>query len=240
MREAGSTAEQWTLRLGSAAGVVGAVIAMVANLLHPQTPAGDPEGVARAIVQSDIWVAGHLALVVGLILILGGLAAISHSIQGGVAGALSRLGYAGAIAGITVGLILVTLDGLAAKHLALQWAAAPAGEAAIALRLVQAEEIINFALAALFNILFAGVTFILYGLAVAFSPRYPRWIGLIVVLAGAGSVIVGLNQAYAGESTSATRILTIIFPTIITLWLAGMCAILFRSASSPVEGAPPG
>jgi hypothetical protein len=29
------------------------------------------------------------------------------------------------------------------------------------------EQTINFALAALFNILFAGVTFILYGLAVA-------------------------------------------------------------------------
>jgi hypothetical protein len=50
---------------------------------------------------------------------------------------------------------------------------------------VLVEETINFALAALFNILFAGVTFILYGLAVAWSRTYPRWLGWIVVLAGA-------------------------------------------------------
>ena len=37
----------------------------------------------------------------------------------------------------------------------------------VPLRLVLAEETFNFALAALFNILFAGVTFILYGLAIA-------------------------------------------------------------------------
>ena len=34
------------------------------------------------------------------------------------------------------------------------------------------EQTINFALAALFNILFAGVTFILY----AWSRTYPRWL----------------------------------------------------------------
>jgi hypothetical protein len=37
---------------------------------------------------------------------------------------------------------------------------------------VVAEESINFALASLFNILFAGVTFILLGLAVAWSGEY--------------------------------------------------------------------
>jgi len=39
------------------------------------------------------------------------------------------------------------------------------------------------ALAALFSILFAGVTFILDGLAVAWSRVYPRWLGWVVVAA---------------------------------------------------------
>jgi hypothetical protein len=73
-----------------------------------------------------------------------------------------------------VGVILVILDGLAAKRIAEAWATAPASEQPAALRLVLAEATINFALAALFNILFAGVTFILYGLAVAWSRVYPR------------------------------------------------------------------
>jgi hypothetical protein len=161
---------------------------------------------------------------------LGAMVAIAHSIQGGLPGALARLGSVAAVAGITVGLILVTLDGLAAKQIAEAWATAPPGEQAAALRLVQAEETINFALAALFNILFAGVTFILYGLAVAWSRVYPRWLGWVVVVAGLGSVVAGLVQAYAGESTTVTRVLTIIFPTVITLWLVLMSTLLLRRA----------
>jgi hypothetical protein len=102
--------------------------------------------------------------------------------------------------------------------------------AAAALRVVVAEEAINFALASLFNILFAGVTFILLGLAVASSGEYPGWLGWVVVVAGVGSVPVGLVQAYMGESIGFTRIATIIFPTTITLWVVVMSVLLWRKA----------
>jgi hypothetical protein len=224
--------ERSIIRIGAMAGIAGALVAMVGNLLHPATPTGNPEGVARTIADSGIWVADHLAIVIGLILMLGGLVAIYHSIRDGTAAALARLGYISAIGGVTVGLILVTLDGIAAKQLAEAWAAAPPAEAATALRLVVAEETLNFALAALFNILFAGVTFILLGLAVAASRRHPRWLGWVAVVAGVGSVLVGLVQAYAGESTTVTRVATIVFPTVITLWTAWMGVRLLRKTPS--------
>lgn len=220
--------ERTTFRIGAVAGIAGALLAMVGNLLHPATPSGDPEGVARAIAESEIWVADHLAIVLGLILMLGGLVATQRSIVGGTAGALARFGSVAAISGVTVGLVLVTLDGLAAKHLADAWAAAPAAEEATALRLVLAQETLNFALASLFNILFAAVTFILFGLAVARSGSYPGWLGWVAVVAGLGSLAVGLVQAYAGESTPVTRILTIVFPTVITLWSVAIFVLLLR------------
>src|SRR5918995_3440297 len=159
-------------RLGAVAGIVGALLAMVGNLLHPATPIGDPEGEAQTITQSENWVLIHLVIVVGLILMLGALVALSRSIEGGVPGALAQLGAVAAVAGVTVGVILVIVDGVAAKHLADAWEVAPSDQAAAALRVVVAEEAINFALASLFNILFAGVTFILLGLAVAWSGEY--------------------------------------------------------------------
>jgi len=220
------------LRIGSVAGIVGSLLAMIGNLLHPATPIGDPEGVARTIAQSEIWVPVHLVIVVGLILMLGALVALSRSIEGGVAGALAQLGSVAAVAGVTVGVVLVIVDGVAAKHLADAWEVAPPEQAAAALRVVVAEEAINFALAALFNILFAGVTFILLGLAVAWSKEYPGWLGWVVVVAGVGSVPVGLVQAYTGESIGFTRIATIIFPTIITLWVVGMSVLVWRKAKS--------
>jgi hypothetical protein len=223
--------EKWSIfRIGAVAGIVGSLLAMVGNLLHPATPTGNPEGVAHTIAQSENWVLVHLVIVVGLILMLGALVAISRSIEGGLPGAVAQLGSVAAVAGVTVGVILVIVDGVAAKHLADAWEAAPPDEAAAALRVVVAEEAINFALASLFNILFAGVTFILLGLAVASSGEYPGWLGWVVVVAGVGSVPVGLVQAYMGESIGFTRIATIIFPTIITLWVVVMSVLLWRKA----------
>jgi hypothetical protein len=54
----------------------------------------------------------------------------------------------------------------------------------------------------------------------------------VVVVAGIGSVPVGLVQAYTGESIWFTRIATIIFPTIITLWVVGMSVLVWRKAAS--------
>jgi hypothetical protein len=217
------------VRLGSWAGIVGSLLAMVGNLLHPATPTDDPEGVARTIADSGLWVPVHLVIVLGLILMLGGLVAISHTIEGGLAGALSRLGLLAAVAGVTVGVILVVVDGVAAKQLAEAWEAAPPDQAAAALRVLVAEETINFALAALFNILFAGVTFILYGLAVAWSGGHPRSLGWTVLVAAVGSILAGLVQAYAGEPVTFTRVATIILPTVITLWVAWMGLRLLRT-----------
>jgi hypothetical protein len=233
MNDAGRNAtDSWIVLLGSWGGVVGSLLAMVGNLLHPATPTGDPEGVARTIGEGGTWVPVHLVIVVGLILMLGGLVAICRSIRGGAAGALARLGHSAAVAGAAVGLILVIIDGVAAKHLADAWQEAPPEEAAAALRVVVGEETINFALAALFNILFAGVTFILIGLAVVMAGEGPRGPAWAVVVAGLGSILVGLVQAYHGESVTFTRVATIIFPTIITLWVAWMSARMLRTTTA--------
>ncbi|HZA81280.1 MAG TPA: hypothetical protein VFC13_07375 [Actinomycetes bacterium] len=232
MMDTHDTSTAWTMRIGSTAGIAGALLAMVGNLAHPATPIDDPEGLARTIADSGSWVAVHLVIVVGLVLMLGGLIALGRSIEGGLPGALARLGTAAAVAGVTVGLILVIVDGIAAKQLADAWAAAPPDERATALRVVLASETVNFALAALFNIVFAGVTFILYGLAVAWSRLYPHWLGWIVAAAGVGSVAAGLVQAVAGEPSTLSRVLTIIFPTIITLWLVEMNVLVLRRAAT--------
>ena len=42
--------------------------------------------------------------------------------------------------------------------------------------------------------------------------------------------LAGLVQAAAGEPTTVTRVLTIIFPTVITLWLVEMNILVLRKA----------
>jgi lipopolysaccharide export LptBFGC system permease protein LptF len=216
--------------LGGVAAIVGSLMGMVGNLIHPVTPLDDPEGVARVIAESDAWTAIHLVIVFGITLMLGGLVALYQSIRDSRAGALARLGLAAGIVGIAIGVVLVILDGVGAKQLADEWAIAPQDERATALRIVLANETINFALASSFNIVFAGATFILFGLAVATSGVYRRSLGLVVVVAGIASVGAGLIQAFVGEPTTASRVLTIIGPTVITLWLLAIGVLLVRKA----------
>lgn len=220
----------WLLRTGSVAAILGSLCAAAGNVIHPVTPRDDPEGVARVIADSGAWTLIHVVIVFGIILMLGGLVAIRHSIEGGKAEAFARLGVYATTVGVTVGLITVILDGVAAKQLADIWAASPESGEAIALSVVSANETINFALAALFNISFAGVPFILFGIAVALSAAYPRWLGWTAAIAGLGSIGAGVVQAFTGEPTVTSLVLTIIGPTVISLWLLVMGVLVARRA----------
>lgn len=93
---------------------------------------------------------------------------------------------------------------------------------------------INFALLSPLNLVFAGFTFVLYGLAAALSQVYPRWLGWIAVTGGAGGAVSGVVQAYVGEPSGLTEALGIAAPTVITLWLLVM-GILFLRRGSVVE-----
>ena len=225
----------WIFKLGGGAAILGSLFAGIGNLLHPITPRDDPEGVAQVIAGSEYWTLIHLIIVLGTILMLPGLVAIRHAIEGGLPEALARLGVYAGVVGVTVGLITVILDGVAAKTLADQWAIAPASEKDIALHLVSTNETIDFAIAGLFNMSFAGVPFILIGLSVVLSNAFPRWLGWTAAAAGSGSIGAGLLQAFTGEPTIASLILTIIGPTVICLWLLGMGILLLRNTIARVK-----
>jgi len=223
----------WLLRIGSVAAILGSLCAGVGNLLHPVTPRDDPEGVARVIAESSAWTLIHVVIVIGIILMLGGIVAIRYSIEGGPAEAFARLGAYAATIGATVGVMTLILDGVAAKQLADTWAAAPESGRAIALSAVSANENVNFALAGLFNFSFAGVPFVLMGLAVGRSGTYPPWLGWVGALAGVGSIGASMVQAFTGKPTTASLVLTIIGPTVISLWLLVLGVLLGRTARRP-------
>ena len=228
-----ATHQQWVLKIGGWAAVVGSLLGMVGNLLHPQTPIGDPFGTAEVIAGSGSWVSLHLIIVLGIFLMLLGMYALFRSITGTLPRVLAEFGMLAAVVGVTIGLVLVIMDGVGARQLAEDWVLAPSDQQATALRIVAANETINFSLASLFNLVFAGATFILFGLALAFGNDYPRWFGWVAVAAGVLSIGAGLVQAFAGEPTAPSRILTIIGPTVITVWLLALGTSLIRRSGGP-------
>jgi hypothetical protein len=100
---------------------------------------------------------------------------------------------------------------------------------ALALASFRAEDSINFALLSPLNLVFAGFTFVLYGVATAVSGIYSRWLGWVAVVGGAVGAVSGVIQAYIGEPTAITEGLGIAAPSIITLWLFVIGFQLVRS-----------
>jgi hypothetical protein len=231
-------ATYWSMRLGAVAAVTGAICAGAGNLLHPITPRDDQLGVAEVISQSQRWTIIHLVIAAGILLMLAGLSGIRRSIcDGGIADALAEQGMQAATIGAMIGMITIVLDGVAAKQLADQWAAAPPSAKPVALAMVSTNETINFALAGLFNAAFAGVPFLLFGLAIVHATAYPSGLGWVAVAAGTGSIAAGTFQAMTGEPTVASLVLTILGPTAIVLWLLTM-GILLWHRSGDVNKAP--
>ena len=221
--------DTYMMRIGATAGMVGAVIFAVANMLHARSD--DIEIYAeqiKAVAESDIWLTAHLLLLVGGILIAVFLIALHRTMLDGLAGALSRIGYFGTVASTGVMVVLVGVDGIASKAVHDAWAAASGTEQAVALRVAEAMENIDVGIFSAWIILFFGLTFIVYGLAVAMSDNFPKWMGWIAAALGLVSLVVGFYQAYDGLSVFITTYAFSGTATLLTVWVLVMAILMAR------------
>jgi hypothetical protein len=219
------TAVATDVRIGAAAGVIGSLLGAIANILHPDVP-DEADAGAQVIADSRIWVPVHLTVAIAILLMTIGLAAIRSSIEPGWPAAWAVYGLLAAVVGVTVGIVLMAADGVTAKYASLDWTQT---HDAAALQVAHFAERVSFGLVAMFNLTFAGATFLLYRLATVASARFPTWLGWVAVLAGVGSIGVAAVQAETGESSPTVEVLTIVFPTVITLWTALMCVLAMRA-----------
>jgi hypothetical protein len=231
-----STAYRSTvLRVGAACAVVGPILAIIVNILHPRPSTADVgkhEEFARMVSEHGNWVAIHVMLIIAFILFLGGLVALAYSLDDGVTSWLARPALVAALVGTAIGLVQASTD-LAARQTSTDWASASAADKENALRVVAAVEDIDFLLLSVELVLFFGVAFILYGLAVAASSRYPSRLGWIAVVVGVGSIGVGIAQAFHGRASMLTVIGIPIVAGALSLWLLVMGVLLWRRESEP-------
>jgi hypothetical protein len=128
-------------RIGGVAGIAGALLLVVATLLHPL--GADPADAAAAFAEyaaDSAYVWSHLGQFLGSSGLGAGLIALAATLEPGRAAAWGRLGVAGAVASIALAAGLQAVDGVALKATVDRWAAASgearalAFEAALALR----------------------------------------------------------------------------------------------------------
>ncbi len=220
-------------RIGAVSAVAGSILGMVVNALHPRTPEiANPEALMEEVARSSIWVPDHVGIVFAVLLILGGLVAISRSVEGPTGSAFARLGLAGALVGSSVMIVQMGVDGIARYATAVDWMNAPAAEKAIAFGVGKAVHAIGAGLFSLWVIVLFGVTYILFGLAVALGEGYPRWLGWVAVVTAIGLVLVGVSESFTGYSNLTTNILFPILAFVITVWVLVIGILMWRKAAA--------
>lgn len=221
--------EPTLFRVGSVCAIVGAILGIIVNVLHPRTEEiAKPEALVQLVASSDIWVGDHVGILVAILLVVAGYAAVYRSLTGEAATAFARLGYASAVVGATVFAVLAATDGIAGKALANAWATAPAAEKAAALRVAESVAAVNIALFSVTLIVFFGATVFLFGLAIATSDVYPKWLGWVAAVLGVAAALLGFVYAYQGPSALVTNILVPILSILETVWLLVIGVLLWR------------
>ena len=222
--------ERTLLRIGAVSAIIGAVLGIVVNLLHPRgAEIGNTKAHLQEIADSGIFLGDHIGILVAFLLIVGGLVALYRSITSGRGAAFARLGFAVALASTALIGVTIATDGIAIKAVADTWASSqdPAlFQAAYVL------EQINLGIFSIVIFVFFGVTFILYGLAVALSDVYPKWLGWAALVVGIVAAVLGLIQAYEGPSTLVTNVLFPIASILLTVWVLVMGILMWRRAGA--------
>lgn len=227
--------ERSLFRIGSVSAMIGAVLAVVVNLLHPRAATlQNPEAFLRMIAESSgaLWLGDHIGIIVADLLVTAGLIALARSVTREPGAAWARLGYAGALVSAALLLLLMAADGIAIKRIADGWISAGPPDKAAAFQAGRALAEVNLAILTVWIIVFWGATIIVYGLAIVTSDVYPRWLGWAALLAGLGSTADGLALAVTGPSVLLGSILFPVFSILITVWIFVMGLLLWRKARS--------
>ena len=188
--------EKALLRISGVSAIVGPILFFGLLLVKPGTDwKTEPEAFLQMTAESNLWVGVHIGVIFAGLLNVGGLTGLYRSFAAGASAAWARLGFATVLAGTSVLLVFVGTYGIAFPHVAKGGVNASEVEKAAAFLVVLAAYEIAQALIAVYFMVFFGVTFVLYGLAVATGTAYPRWLGWLAVVGGVGGMLDGSLRA---------------------------------------------
>lgn len=226
---AGAGDETSALKWGGAAAMVGAGLALVANLLHPRT--SDSDSIAaevKLVADSSIWLFDHFLLAWSLAFLLVGLLALTSYIDGGTSNAWTRVARGSVVGGVAIAFAAVAVDGMAMKEVADKAASSAASFAS-------ADAVANVSLA-LFTALIGSLTGLvpfLVGLTQLWSRRFDGWLCYLGIAAGALCLVVASIQFLAGPSNFVTNILFTIGSLAVTIWVFLSGWEMWQRAASP-------
>jgi hypothetical protein len=197
-------------RIGAVAALVGAVVFLSSTLLHPSSSA--PNDLAAAFAEyagSAFWVAIHLGQFAGVAMMGTALVALAATLEMGRPAAWGRIGLTGALLSMAVYAANQAVDGVSNHVMVHRLAAASVETRPLVFEAAFAVRQIEVGLTSYFSLVF-GVTLGIFGLAMLFSSRYPSWLAIGGLLAGLGTMLIGMEQAAHGFSDLALNLFMVV------------------------------
>ncbi|MGZ8514951.1 MAG: DUF4386 family protein [Candidatus Limnocylindrales bacterium] len=208
--------------------ISGAVIGMVGNGLHPHAADLDGAATVHAIAGNDAWVAIHLAIIVAILLVIGGLVGLAEEMTGTPGEPLARLGLVAAVLGGSVVTVSSAIDGFVMKALSVVSISATGTDGALALSISVAVKDVDFGIWSIGMLAFFGVAFACFGGAVVASRRYSGWFGWIAIVGATGSAAAALLQIAASGEVQAAETIFFASSLLLTLWTLALGILMWR------------
>jgi hypothetical protein len=233
------THERTILRIGAVCAILGTVVSVAAGVgFGNLTNETGTEQVLRYVAARPhwYWPTVHLGFILGAFLWVGAFTALASSLTHGTGWALGRLGAASVIVGAAIHVVDSSINGFGLTALANAWAAAPPAEQESLLH--SGDTLLRVLGGTWASVIsyFHGLPFVLSGLAVVFSRRYPAWLGWVGVVGGAGSLVVGVMMFLGVGFVPGW--LFIVFALVVGLWMVAMGGLMWRRARAARNGEP--
>ena len=220
-----------TTRIGALALPIGVVLIAISEVFHPseEDPMDFP-AVFREYAQSDVWTTVHFGEYFGFLFLLGGLVALyfSVSVRPGLGAGLAPFGLAAAVTTAASFTVLQAVDAVTLRYAVHHWVSAPASQKPAAFAAAEVARWTEIGLNG-FSYFLAGLSLLIFGLAIAQGRVYPRWVGLIAVVSGAalmydGAVVV----AYEGFVADIVKLVGLL---LLAVWGFIMAFLMWRNSS---------
>ena len=223
-----SMTDRRLFKMGSIAGIWGALVAFPFVVTHPHLPPGSAVGVLETVRDFGPWLFLHMGLMFVLIVILLGLAAISRSITGEKASSWAVCAFWVGVIGTVFGILGQGVDGLGLNVIAHVWLnSAPDQQLAA---VTTAAGVMGVATGVFILVLFFyfGLTSLAYALAFGLSEEYPNWLAGIAFLGGSLGFSSALFTYFSDFSDPVYYGLFIPGAVVFLIWVFIASIILWR------------
>ncbi|HEY7779173.1 MAG TPA: hypothetical protein VIC85_03070 [Ktedonobacterales bacterium] len=230
-----NAADRNALRLAAALVLIGFLVAVVAQRFQTMID-GSVSSVNNhpaefiAIASGDHWTAIALAQFLATALITAGLLVVSSALNltTGIPNAINRLGAWTAVASLALNGVMYAVAGVALKQAVDAWVQAPVADQTARFASAESLRWLQWGVSSYDAVLF-GIALLLIGIAIFWTGRVSRLVGVLIGLEGIATVVEGWYAGVVGLALSGPNAVAYdVSSALLFLWAVWLLVVALR------------